>query len=405
MFEERTYSVSEFNRKVKDYLEENSDLREFFLEGEMSGVTYYKSGHLYFNLKDKDAQIKCVAFRYKLKRIAEDLKEGDSIKLFGDVGFYENRGDFQILVRHIEKKNQLGELFVKLEKLKKEMGEQGYFDPAHKKILPKYPKNIGVVTAYTGAAIQDIIKTIKKRDNTINIYAYPAKVQGAGAEAEIIKGIETLNKIDEIDLIIAGRGGGSIEDLWAFNDKQVALAFYNSKKPIISAVGHEVDNLLSDLTADARAATPTQAVELSVPERKKTVEGIDDRKRYLASLIKSQMEIFKRELEKRENSWAIRNFVKGIEEKNQEIMDKELILKRAMQYHINSLQNKLEGRINKIVNLNPLETLKRGYSVTMKNGESVKTIEGIKNGDELDIKISDGIIRSRVTETLKEIKE
>ena len=405
MFEERTYSVSEFNRKVKDYLEENSDLREFFLEGEMSGVTYYKSGHLYFNLKDRDAQIKCVAFKYKFKRIAEDLKDGDAVKLFGDVGFYENRGDFQILVRHIEKKNQLGELFVKLEKLKKEMGEQGYFSPAHKKPLPRYPKNIGVVTAYTGAAIQDIIKTIRKRDDTINIYAYPAKVQGAGAEDEIIKGIETLNKIEEIDLIIAGRGGGSIEDLWAFNDKRVALAFYNSKKPIISAVGHEVDNLLSDLTADARAATPTQAVELSVPERKKTLEGIEDRKRYLLSLIKSQMEIFKRELEKRENSYVIRNFAKEIEERNQEIIDRELMLKRAIDNHITFLQNKLEGRINKIVSLNPLETLKRGYSVTMKNGESVKTVENIKIGDKLDIKITDGIIKSTVTEILKETEE
>ena len=229
MFEERTYTVSEFNRKVKNYLEDNSDLREFFLEGELSGVTYYKSGHLYFNLKDRDAQIKCVAFKYKFKRIAEDLKDGDSVKIFGDVGFYENRGDFQVLVRHIEKKNELGELFIKLEQLKKELGEAGYFDLKHKKPLPKYPKNIGVVTAYTGAALQDIIKTIKKRDNTINIYAYPAKVQGVGAEAEIIKGIKTLNKIDEIDLIIAGRGGGSIEDLWAFNDKDVALAFFNSK--------------------------------------------------------------------------------------------------------------------------------------------------------------------------------
>lgn len=405
MFEERTYSVSEFNRKVKDYLEENSDLREFFLEGEMSGVTYYKSGHLYFNLKDKDAQIKCVAFKYKFKRIAEDLKDGDSIKLFGDVGFYENRGDFQILVRHIEKKNQLGELFVKLEKLKKEMGEQGYFDIAHKKPLPRYPKNIGVVTAYTGAAIQDIIKTVRKRDNTINIYAYPAKVQGAGAEEEIIKGIETLNKIDEIDLIIAGRGGGSIEDLWAFNDKRVALAFYNSKKPIISAVGHEVDNLLSDLTADARAATPTQAVELSVPERKKTLEGIDDRKRYLLSLIKSQMELFKKELEKREKSYSIRNFSRVIEEKNQEVMDRELILKKAIQYHITTLQNKLEGRINKIVNLNPLETLKRGYSVTTKNGEAIKSIGNIKVGDELQIKVTDGAVKSVVTEILNEMKE
>ena len=348
-FEERTYSVSEFNRKVKNYLEENSDLREFFLEGEMSGVTYYKSGHLYFNLKDKDAQVKCAAFKYKFKRIPEDLKDGDSVKIFGDVGFYENRGDFQILVRHIEKKNELGELFAKLEKLKKEMADQGYFDHSHKKPLPKFPKNIGVVTAYTGAAIQDIIKTIKKRDATINIYVYPAKVQGIGAKEEIVKGIKTLNKIEDIDLIIAGRGGGSIEDLWSFNEKEVALAFYNSEKPIISAVGHEIDYLLSDLTADARAATPTQAIELSVPERKKTLESIEDRSRYLKSLMKNYIEILKRELEKRENNYYIKNFSRNIEEKNQEIIEKEHLLKKAFEHHIQNLQNNLNNRVNKIM--------------------------------------------------------
>ena len=398
MFEERTYTVSEFNRKVKDYLEENSDLREFFLEGELSGVTYYKSGHLYFNLKDRDAQIKCVAFKYKFKRIAEDLKDGDSIKLFGDVGFYENRGDFQILVRHIEKKNELGELFIKLEQLKKELGEAGYFDLKHKKPLPKYPKNIGVVTAYTGAAIQDIIKTVKKRDNTINIYAYPAKVQGVGAEAEIIKGIKTLNKIEEIDLIIAGRGGGSIEDLWAFNDKDVALAFFNSKKPIISAVGHEIDNLLSDLTADARAATPTQAVELSVPERVKVLETLDDRKRYLNSVIKNQIEVLKKELEKRENSYYIKNFYRELENKNQELVDREERLKRAFQYKINEIKNSLDRRVHKVITLNPLETLKRGYSVVTKDNEIIKSVKNIKIDDEIAIKITDGIIKGRVKE-------
>lgn len=398
MFEERTYTVSEFNRKVKDYLEENSDLREFFLEGELSGVTYYKSGHLYFNLKDRDAQIKCVAFKYKFKRIAEDLKDGDSVKLFGDVGFYENRGDFQILVRHIEKKNELGELFIKLEQLKKELGEAGYFDLKHKKPLPKYPKNIGVVTAYTGAALQDIIKTVKKRDNTINIYAYPAKVQGVGAEAEIIKGIKTLNKIEEIDLIIAGRGGGSIEDLWAFNDKDVALAFFNSKKPIISAVGHEIDNLLSDLTADARAATPTQAVELSVPERVKVLETLDDRKRYLNSVIKNQIEVLKKELEKRENSYYIKNFYRELENKNQELVDREERLKRAFQYKINEIKNSLDRRVHKVITLNPLETLKRGYSVVTKNNEIIKSVKNIKIDDEIAIKVTDGIIKGRVKE-------
>ncbi len=398
MFEERTYTVSEFNRKVKDYLEENSDLREFFLEGELSGVTYYKSGHLYFNLKDRDAQIKCVAFKYKFKRIAEDLKDGDSVKLFGDVGFYENRGDFQILVRHIEKKNQLGELFIRLEQLKKELGEAGYFDLKYKKPLPKYPKNIGVVTAYTGAAIQDIIKTIKKRDNTINIYAYPAKVQGVGAEAEIIKGIKTLNKIEEIDLIIAGRGGGSIEDLWAFNDKDVVLAFFNSKKPIISAVGHEIDNLLSDLTADARAATPTQAVELSVPERVKVLETLNDRKRYLNSVIRNQIEILKKELEKRENSYSIKNFSRELENKNQELVDREERLKRAIQYQLNEIKNSLDRRVHKIITLNPLETLKRGYSVVTKDNEIIKSVKNIKIDDEIAIKVTDGIIKGRVKE-------
>ena len=398
MFEERTYTVSEFNRKVKDYLEENSDLREFFLEGELSGVTYYKSGHLYFNLKDRDAQIKCVAFKYKFKRIAEDLKDGDSVKIFGDVGFYENRGDFQVLVRHIEKKNELGELFIKLEQLKKELGEAGYFDLKHKKPLPKYPKNIGVVTAYTGAALQDIIKTIKKRDNTINIYAYPAKVQGVGAEAEIIKGIKTLNKIDEIDLIIAGRGGGSIEDLWAFNDKDVALAFFNSKKPIISAVGHEIDNLLSDLTADARAATPTQAVELSVPERVKILETLDDRKKYLNSVIKNQIESLKKELENRENSYYIKNFYRELENKNQELVDREERVKRVFQSKLNEIKNSLDRRVHKVITLNPLETLKRGYSVVTKNNEIIKSVKNIKIDDEIVIKVTDGIIKGKVKE-------
>ena len=398
MFEERTYTVSEFNRKVKNYLEDNSDLREFFLEGELSGVTYYKSGHLYFNLKDRDAQIKCVAFKYKFKRIAEDLKDGDSVKIFGDVGFYENRGDFQVLVRHIEKKNELGELFIKLEQLKKELGEAGYFDLKHKKPLPKYPKNIGVVTAYTGAALQDIIKTIKKRDNTINIYAYPAKVQGVGAEAEIIKGIKTLNKIDEIDLIIAGRGGGSIEDLWAFNDKDVVLAFFNSKKPIISAVGHEIDNLLSDLTADARAATPTQAVELSVPERVKILETLDDRKKYLNSVIKNQIESLKKELENRKNSYYIKNFYRELENKNQELVDKEERVKRAFQSKLNEIKNSLDRRVHKVITLNPLETLKRGYSVVTKNNEIIKSVKNIKIDDEIVIKVTDGIIKGKVKE-------
>ena len=179
---EKIYSVSEFNRMVKSYIDDIDDFQEFFIEGEISNITYYKSGHLYFSIKDSKSQIKCAAFNYKLKRISEDLKEGDLIKLFGDVGFYEVRGEFQVLVRYIEKQNALGSLYAKLEKVKEKLAGLGYFDEEHKKDLPRFPKNIGVVTALTGAALQDIIKTTRKRFNSINIYIYPAKVQGIGAE-------------------------------------------------------------------------------------------------------------------------------------------------------------------------------------------------------------------------------
>lgn len=401
MFEERTYTVSEFNRMVKGYIEDNPNLREFFLEGELSGVTYYKSGHLYFNLKDKDAQIKCVAFKYKFKKISEDLKDGDSVKLFGDVGFYENRGDFQILVRHIEKKNMLGDMFAKLEELKKEMERKGYFSPMYKKPLPKYPKNIGVVTAITGAAIQDIIKTTRKRDNTINIYVYPAKVQGVGASDEIVKGIEVLNSIPEIDMIIAGRGGGSTEDLWAFNEEKTAMAFFNSKKPIISAVGHEIDNLLTDLVADVRAATPTQAIELSVPERNKSLESLEDRERYLKTLIKNILVKKKKELESREENYYIKNYLKAIEEKNNFLIEKENIIQKSIKYCLENKRNQLENRVQRLITLNPLKTLERGFSIVTKNNIGIRSTSQIEIGDEVNIRVNDGMIISKVKEIIK----
>ena len=181
---EKIYTVTEFNRMVKNYIDDIDDFQEFFIEGEISNITYYKSGHLYFSIKDTKSQIKCAAFNYKMKKIPEDLKEGDAIKLFGDVGFYEARGDFQVLARYIEKQNSLGTLYAKLEKVKAKMQELGYFDEKYKKRLPQFPKNIGVVTALTGAALQDIIKTTRKRFDTLNIYIYPAKVQGQCAEQD-----------------------------------------------------------------------------------------------------------------------------------------------------------------------------------------------------------------------------
>ena len=399
---EKIYTVTEFNRMVKNYIDDIDDFQEFFIEGEISNITYYKSGHLYFSIKDTKSQIKCAAFNYKMKKIPEDLKEGDAIKLFGDVGFYEARGDFQVLARYIEKQNSLGALYAKLEKVKAKMQELGYFDEKYKKKLPQFPKNIGVVTALTGAALQDIIKTTRKRFDTINIYIYPAKVQGQGAEQEIIKGIETLNKIEEIDLIIAGRGGGSIEDLWAFNDEDVAMAFFNSKKPIISAVGHEIDFLLSDLTADKRAATPTQAIELAVPEKDGILFYFEEQKKYLNRLLKTYVENMRKELEKRSNDYHIKKFPDRINSLREEIISREKDLAEVTKSFLVQKRNNFEIKIDKLTVLNPINTLKRGYTVTQIKDKRIDNLEEIEVNDEMITILKNGKLISVVKEKIYE---
>ena len=399
---EKIYTVTEFNRMVKNYIDDIEDFQEFFIEGEISNITYYKSGHLYFSIKDTKSQIKCAAFNYKMKKIPEDLKEGDAIKLFGDVGFYEARGDFQVLARYIEKQNSLGTLYAKLEKVKAKMQELGYFDEKYKKRLPQFPKNIGVVTALTGAALQDIIKTTRKRFDTINIYIYPAKVQGQGAEQEIIKGIETLNKIEEIDLIIAGRGGGSIEDLWAFNDEDVAMAFFNSKKPIISAVGHEIDFLLSDLTADKRAATPTQAIELAVPEKDGILFYFEEQKKYLNRLLKTYVENMRKELEKRSNDYHIKKFPDRINSLREEIISREKDLAEATKSFLAQKRNNFEIKIDKLTVLNPINTLKRGYTVTQIKDKRIDNLEEIEVNDEMITILKNGKLISVIKEKIYE---
>lgn len=399
---EKIYTVTEFNRMVKNYIDDIDDFQEFFIEGEISNITYYKSGHLYFSIKDTKSQIKCAAFNYKMKKIPEDLKEGDAIKLFGDVGFYEARGDFQVLARYIEKQNSLGTLYAKLEKVKAKMQELGYFDEKYKKRLPQFPKNIGVVTALTGAALQDIIKTTRKRFDTINIYIYPAKVQGQGAEQEIIKGIETLNKIEEIDLIIAGRGGGSIEDLWAFNDEDVAMAFFNSKKPIISAVGHEIDFLLSDLTADKRAATPTQAIELAVPEKDGILFYFEEQKKYLNRLLKTYVENMRKELEKRSNDYHIKKFPDRINSLREEIISREKDLAEATKSFLAQKRNNFEIKIDKLTVLNPINTLKRGYTVTQIKDKRIDNLEEIEVNDEMITILKNGKLISVIKEKIYE---
>lgn len=399
--EDKIYSVTEFNKIVKSFIADTPEFSNFFLKGELSGVNYYKSGHLYFTLKDSKSQIKCAAFSYKLKRIPEDLKEGDSVTVFGDVGFYEARGDFQILVRHIEKENSMGELYRKLEKVKEKMEKAGYFSPMYKKLLPKYPTTIGVVTSSNGAGLYDIITTARKRMENINIYVYPAKVQGEGAIEEIVEGIETLDKIPEIDLIIAGRGGGSIEDLWAFNEEKVAMAFFNCKKPIISAVGHEIDFLLTDLVADVRAATPTQSAEIAIPVKKDVENYLEERKKYLTHRIEKQLEVAKLYLENRANSYALKNFSKIFKDSEEILNNKEIELENIMKLLLERKKRKLDLQVEKIISLNPLNVLSRGYSLVKYKDKIIKNSNEVKEGDEIIINLHNGSIIG----TVKEIKD
>ncbi|MGL5355727.1 MAG: exodeoxyribonuclease VII large subunit [Cetobacterium sp.] len=394
----KVYSVTEFNKMVKWYIDKNSNFQEFFLEGELSGVTYYKSGHLYFTLKDKNSQIKCAAFNYKLKKITDDLKDGDSVKVFGDVGFYETRGEFQILIRHIQKEDKLGEMFQKLEELKMKLNKEGLFSPLFKQKLPKYPNSIGIVTAYTGAAFHDIVKTTRKRFKNIDIYIYSAKVQGIGAKEEIVKGIEVLNKIPEIDLIIAGRGGGSVEDLWAFNEEEVVRAFYKSEKPIISAVGHEVDNLLSDLVADVRAATPTGAVEIAIPVKSEIEFKLVEKEERLKNSIDRILKKSKQDLESVKNNYILKKFVKVVKEKNSILIHREENLNKILNDLLQKKYHELEIRTEKIIGLNPLGILKRGYTITNFNNISIKNTLKINIGDKIETVLENGKIISEVKE-------
>jgi exodeoxyribonuclease VII, large subunit len=357
--EATVFSVSEINFEVKQFLEGTNTFKNIFVQGEISNITYYSSGHLYFTLKDAGASVKCAIFRYKYRGVPVDLKEGEQVKIRGNVTLYERNGSYQIVADFLERTNSIGSLYEKMEMLKRKYYEKGYFDNDKKKLFPKLPMNIGVVTAATGAAIRDIINTAHKRFPNVNIFLYPAKVQGDGAVQEIVSGIEFFNRAKNFedenkvaaDVIIVGRGGGSIEDLWAFNEEAVIEAIYKSEIPIISSVGHEIDNLLSDLVADRRAATPTQAAEILIPEKQNLIAELENKKDRITKILRNRVIFMKKELEQRKNNYYIKNFVNILDDKKMELIEKEKFLVKELKRILQKAGEKLEYRkqqINKI---------------------------------------------------------
>ena len=442
------FTVSEINKAVKQFLEGTMTFKNLHIQGELSNVTYYKSGHLYFTLKDDKSTVKCAIFKYLYKGVPSDLKEGDQVKIVGNASLYEQTGSYQIIADSLEKANKLGSLYEKLEETKKKYLEKGYFDNSIKKEFPRIPINIGVVTAETGAAIRDIINTTHKRYKNVNIYLYPTKVQGVGSAKEIEHAIDYFNKVSangelDLDLLIVGRGGGSIEDLWAFNEEPVIEAIYRSELPIISAVGHEIDNLISDLVADRRAATPTQAAEILIPLKSDLIAELDSRKHMLNKFLQNKLNIMKKDIERQKESYYLRNFMTKITDKKMELIHKETQLNKELKYKVEKFSEKFEivkarfnrldlqenitlkknqlevkeSLLNKIITESILsekrgieykkaiiskysidEILKQGYTLTRKNGKVVRSGKGLQKGDIIQTRFIDGEVESIIQE-------
>ncbi|MBP6102269.1 MAG: exodeoxyribonuclease VII large subunit [Leptotrichiaceae bacterium] len=442
------FTVSEINKAVKQFLEGTMTFKNLHIQGELSNVTYYKSGHLYFTLKDDKSTVKCAIFKYLYKGVPSDLKEGDQVKIVGNASLYEQTGSYQIIADSLEKANKLGSLYEKLEETKKKYLEKGYFDSSIKKEFPRIPINIGAVTAETGAAIRDIINTTHKRYKNVNIYLYPTKVQGVGSAKEIEHAIDYFNKVNangelDLDLLIVGRGGGSIEDLWAFNEEPVIEAIYRSELPIISAVGHEIDNLISDLVADRRAATPTQAAEILIPLKSDLIAELDSRKNTLNKFLQNKLNIMKKDIERQKESYYLRNFMTKITDKKMELIHKEAQLNKELKYKVEKFSEKFEivkARFNRLdlqeniaLKKNQLEVkesllskmitesilsekrgieykkaiiskysideiLKQGYTLTRKNGKVVRSGKGLQKGDIIQTRFIDGEVESIIQE-------
>ncbi len=437
------YTVSEITRDVRAILE--AAFETAWIEGEISNFRLAASGHAYFVLKDDKAQIKCVLFRGQRVGMKFTPEDGDQILLLGRVTVYEARGDYQVIVEAMEPKG-LGALQKAFEQLKEKLAKEGLFDESRKKPLPEMPWKIGIVTSPTGAAIRDIINVMRRRNPKTSMLLYPAKVQGEGAAEEIAQGIEVLNQRKDIDVLIVGRGGGSIEDLWAFNEEVVARAIAQSKIPVVSAVGHEIDFTIADFVADLRAPTPSAAAELVVPKLNDIVQDLQylthqmiermeedigdyrERLRYLIDrrFFREPRRILEAPAQRLDemgqrllrglDQWVLvkrgnliqrvhrlfqaspQKIVSALSERRVDLVAR---LVRRLESQINLKKEKLDGAAKSLNALSPLNVLDRGYSITTKSGKAVTSSKQVNKGDTLRIRLAKGQLDATVDKTIE----
>ena len=391
------FSVTMLNEYIKNIFENNRTLSSVTVRGEISNFTNHRSGHLYFSLKDSDGQIRAVMFRSRAQGLKFMPESGMKVIIHGSVTVYPRDGSYQIYVSSMQP-DGIGALYLAYEQMKARLAEEGLFDDIHKKPIPMYPGRIGVITSPTGAAVRDIINVTGRRYPMADIYLYPALVQGAGSEESLVRALDYLDKSGLCDVIIIGRGGGSIEDLWSFNSEKLARRIFDAKTPIISAVGHETDFTICDFVSDMRAPTPSAAAEIAVPDRRELMMRVDQLdERLVAALIRNVQRARERLnlLSDRASADSVRRMLEGKREEVNYLNEKSALLIRSI---LQAKRDMLSSSAAKANALSPLSTLSRGYSVAEKDNAVIKSVTELSKGDRLTLIMKDGTAITEVVE-------
>lgn len=388
----KTLSVSEVSTYLKKIIDNDFILNNLSVKGEISNLKYHGSGHIYFSLKDDVSKINCVMFKSRAMELDFDLEEGMEVVIRGRVSIYNGNGSLQLYCDEI-KKEGLGELFVKFEKLKEKLSKEGLFDLDGKRSIPQFVKRVGIVTSPTGAAVRDIINVAKRRNSKVDLVLYPAKVQGKGAYLEVIDGINYFNSEDSVDVIIIGRGGGSIEELWNFNEEELAYEIYNSRIPIISAVGHEVDYTISDFVADIRAATPSQGAEIAVSREDELVRELDYLDEKLNNFVDILLKEKKEELASLKKMLTLNSPEVKIVNAYKEIDALHSRMGYVIKNKISLEKERLEGLNSLLLARNPITLLNKGYVIIKGEDGIITSKEEIKEEKTIDIIFKDGKVK------------
>lgn len=392
----RVLSVSQINFYIKSIIENDGSLQFVLVTGEISNLTVHqRSGHIYLSLKDSNSVISAVMFAGNARRLKFRLENGMKVICRGRISVYEPSGRYQLYIEDMQP-DGVGALTLAFEQLKKSLAQKGLFDNAHKKPLPKFPKTIGVITSPTGAAVQDITNIIRRRFPSADIVLAPVLVQGESAPEQLVRAVNKFSASKIADVVIIGRGGGSAEDLWAFNDEQLAYAVYNCETPIISGVGHETDFTICDFVADVRASTPSAAAELAVLDRQELMSYYFKQKQYISAMLDRKIKTAQLRLENQQRRMSASSPKLKAEQLEKQLSAKSEKLTRFMNIYISNKENKLIAAKGKLDGLNPLNVLNRGYAIAEKDEKIITSSKQLKNGDDFTVILSDGKINAKV---------